>query len=609
MQIMPTTSTDASQQSYFDLFSQSNTTDSFAEELQRQQAARDAVANNESHSVQVALDSSPTVSPLQQAPYNLTSDDGVTYTADEVLFTQQELETLLSDLLKKGAPEETLDELRKLAEQPGGSSLAEIRAAVQNERTYPALSKDESKALETLAGKIDPSGKLYGSILGNLSANDGKGVLEAIVQGMNNLGGRQVSFEKGEMAVLSKAIGLSEKSAAQLLNSFGNGNAVSLNQTQLTAFLAPAFSDFNLEKTNQEQLGKALDATLGEITKKAKERMELEKSASELSARTVEQSKTLIEKTVLENVNNTLEDTRLSQEGRQAAQKLTSENIHHDDKSEKSTLTHSNAMREKLTEKISEQPNDGKLADMAAKKNEAMEKAQHDESFGNAHKDAQDKKNDTWGQLLQKNETPTDSSTAKNVTTPILGIGGLSALQDAQAHAQSQAQANRQSLAQQAQQAAAQVERAMLTAAKDGTKSLELQLHPQELGALTIILTSRNGEVSAMLRSEKSETTEMLNKQVDQIRTQLESQGIKIDKLEVQTGTKDQASNSDMWDSLQQHNKRQEETAQREHFERMRNLANVRNSDTSVNSSTLERNMHNEAHMARNATQSLYIVA
>ncbi len=611
MQIMPTTSSADSEQYFYDLTSSSSSNDSFAEELERQRAARDAVANDESHSVQVALETSSTVSPLQQAPYNLTTNDGVTYTADEVLFTQQELQELLSDLLKKGAPESTLEELRKLAEQPGGSSLAEVKASLQNERTFPALNKDELKALETFAGKIDPSGKLYGNILGNLAANDGKGVLEAIVQGMNSLGDRQVSFDKSEMAVLGKSIGLSDESAAQLLNSFGNGNSVKLNQTQLTAFLAPAFNDFNLQRTNQEQLGKALEATLGEITRKAKERMELEQSASELSARKVEQSKALIEKTVLENVNNTLENTRLSQEGKEAAQKLTSENIHHADKNEKSSLTHSNAIREKLTEKITtgELLNDGTPVEVAALNKEISGKARNDAEFGKNNKENANSKHDAWGQLLQRAETRTDNNNAKNVTTPVLGIGGLNALQNAQANAQSQAQASRQAMSQQAATAAAQVESALLTAAKNGTTSLELQLHPQELGALTIILTSRNGEVSAMLRSEKSETTEMLNKQMEQIRTQLEGQGIKIDKLEAQTGTKEQASNSDMWDSLQQHNKRQEENAQREHFERMRNLATVRNSGINTDNSTLERNMHNEGYMAGNATQSLYIVA
>lgn len=79
-----------------------------------------------------------------------------------------------------------------------------------------------------------------------------------------------------------------------------------------------------------------------------------------------------------------------------------------------------------------------------------------------------------------------------------------------------------------------QVERGLLSALKDGGTRLDLQLHPQELGAITLTLTARNGEVSARIRSEKSETAEMVTRQLDTIRANLEQQGIKVDKIEVQ---------------------------------------------------------------------------
>ncbi len=635
MQIMPTTSSTSLTEQYFaGQYYQGDAADSFAEELSRQQAARDAVANDESHSVAAALDTTPTVSPLQQAPYNLTSDDGgITYTTDEVMFTQQELQDLERDLRANGAPEETLTELQKLAEQPGGSTLAEVKAAVQNERVYPSLSQSESRTLETLTKKIDPSGKLYGNVLGQLAANDGKGALEALVQGLSALNGEKVSINKDEIAVLGKALGLSDASTDKLLKSFGTGQSLKLNQEQLTTFLAPAFNDFSLENINKDKLATALDATLGELTKKAKERMEQEKSASELSSRKVEQSKTVIEKTVLENVTNTLENARSSQMGNE---KISHDSATKEDKSEKSSQTHSDKNTQNAVFKDGEKGNTIQFSD-AQKNTDAVrdkntnstteslnEKLHSDATLthndlkgdladGQAQGDNSDPKNtnDAWSQLLQKAEVRTESASAtqnsKSVNTPILGIGGLntSTAQHAKMVAQNQAHANRQL----SQQAAAQIEKAMLTAAKDGSKSIELQLHPAELGSLTITLTARNGEVSAMIRSEKTETADMLNKQLEQLRQQLESQGIKIDKLEVQSGTQENASTYDKWDGMQQHNQRQEENARREMLERMKNLGTVRNSGTNTENSTLERNVQSEGYTAGNASQSLYIVA
>ncbi len=580
MQILPTTSqsTLSLTESFFiGAGFQDASSDSFAEELFRQQEARNAVANGESHSVEVALQDSATVTPLEQAPYNLTSDNGVTYSAEEVLFTQEELRELERDLRREGAPEETLTELKKLAEQPGGSSLGEVMAALQSPRTYPTLSEEERETLKGLTAKLDPSGDLYSDIRGHLNGKNGKAVLDALVKEMDSLQGQSVLITKDEMGVLAKAMGLSDTSTQQLLGHFGTGSSLKLNKTQLSTFLAPAINDFALEASNKEKLNVAIDATMGPLLQEAKERMAAEKSASELSSRKTEQSKVVIEKTVLENVNSTLEGARASQ---------VDKNLENATESQKDALD-----RQLLGDK-------------------ELAKDMQQEGFGDGKGDAKsDTRNDTWGQLLDKTSLRTDASASlvasKNITTPVVGIGGL-ATNSAQQLAQSQAQAQR---AQMASQAATQVERAMLTAARDGSKSIELQLHPAELGSLTITLTARNGEVSAMIRSEKSETAEILHRQMEQIRAQLEDQGVKVDKIEVRQGSQENSASHDTWSGMKEHNARQEENAQREMLERLRNLGKVRNDSTNPNDSTLERNMHSRSSSAGNATQSLYIVA
>ena len=159
-----------------------------------------------------------------------------------------------------------------------------------------------------------------------------------------------------------------------------------------------------------------------------------------------------------------------------------------------------------------------------------------------------------------------------------------------------------------AAQVARQVESGLLSALKDGGSRLDLQLHPQELGAITLTLTARNGEVSARIRSEKSETAEMVSRQLDSIRANLEQQGIKVDKIEVQIQNQ-QGDDGRQWQNLDQHNSRQEEDARREELARLKNLATLRNSEENSDSGILEQPVHSLGQTARYATQSLHVVA
>jgi flagellar hook-length control protein FliK len=154
---------------------------------------------------------------------------------------------------------------------------------------------------------------------------------------------------------------------------------------------------------------------------------------------------------------------------------------------------------------------------------------------------------------------------------------------------------------------ARQVESGLLSALRDGGSRLDLQLHPQELGAITLTLTARNGEVSARIRSERSETAEMVTRQMDSIRANLEQQGIKVDKIEVQV--QNQRDDGRQWQNLDQHNSWQEQDARREELARLKNLATMRNSKDNSDSAILAQPVQSLGQTARYATQSLHVVA
>ena len=160
------------------------------------------------------------------------------------------------------------------------------------------------------------------------------------------------------------------------------------------------------------------------------------------------------------------------------------------------------------------------------------------------------------------------------------------------------------------QQAAQQVQNGLLSALRNGGTRLDLQLNPVELGSIAITLSSRNGEVTAQIRTEKTETMQAMQQQAEAIRLQLEQQGVKIDKIEVQLqnqGNNQQADSG--WQNMQQHNTWAEQDARREELSRLRNLAMVRNSAGNQENNGLAHSMQDTEQTAIYATRRLNVVA
>jgi len=88
------------------------------------------------------------------------------------------------------------------------------------------------------------------------------------------------------------------------------------------------------------------------------------------------------------------------------------------------------------------------------------------------------------------------------------------------------------------------------------------------------VLTVRNGEVSAVIRPERTETAQLVNDHLHQLRQQLEQQGVKVERLEVQTQLSNNQ-NGSTWQGLDQHNQNREQQERSETIERMRRMAKL----------------------------------
>lgn len=107
-----------------------------------------------------------------------------------------------------------------------------------------------------------------------------------------------------------------------------------------------------------------------------------------------------------------------------------------------------------------------------------------------------------------------------------------------------------------AQRAARQLETGLLRDMGQGTKQLTLTLNPDELGKLSVTLTVRDKEVRATITADNSDTAAMLQEQAAKIKQNLEDQGFKVTKLDVQTGL---AQDNQSWQSPEQHNMAREQ--------------------------------------------------
>ena len=628
MQIMPTSSADSS----LGFFGSTSSSADNSDFLQSMQDAMASVQDGSEVSVSAALDADAEAGrPVVESPYTRTTTDGVTYTLSEVCFTKQELAELRTQLLKEGAPEEALKQFDILANQPNGATLAQVMASLQVAGTTPSLDEDDEHTIIALLGQIDPTGDLAQDVLDKMRNGNGEAALELIAQGFANMdAGSTIEISVDEALALGRGLGLDAGSLMNLAGNFGGFPALKVTAEQFGNLMAPATAQLTQQRANQEKLDAAVEKTLKPIISKARDRMEKEKAASELESRRVQQSRILIDRTVQDKSRGILDETLASDAQADAARQEAdvaavmsrkadaekSAMVGHAGKEDSASRRQGaeaveNASRRQNAAGSAQERQAGQASNAEAARNTAATRDMGNDARNGADdaatRDNKDGKNPEWNELLGKVETR--AAAPAQPTTAASGSFLYTMLQGGQNIPEAVQAQDAGELPQISRQVAGQVEQGMLTAMRDGATRLDLQLHPAELGAITITLVARNGEVSAQIRSEKSETAEMVTRQLDTIRVNLEQQGIKVDKIEVQMENSADQNPSTAWQDMSQHNARQEEDARREELARLRNLATVRNNSRNSEPTVLEQPVHISGQTARYAGQAMHLVA
>ncbi|WP_421903065.1 flagellar hook-length control protein FliK [Maridesulfovibrio sp.] len=133
-----------------------------------------------------------------------------------------------------------------------------------------------------------------------------------------------------------------------------------------------------------------------------------------------------------------------------------------------------------------------------------------------------------------------------------------------------------------------------------GRKQLTLQLNPHDLGTVNVMLQVKNKDVQATIRAENPDTAKVIAEQLEVVKQALEEQGLKVEKLEVQTGISDGQTDSS-WKNAEDHNAAQYQEMMSEMRKRWQTL---RQEGTS-----LAQEMQTVQQKAQISQSGLYIVA
>lgn len=511
---------------------------------------------------------------------------------EEIRFTDSELADVIKDLRKQGVDDETLARVAELMNRPGGTTAKEIHTAVMG--NDPAkLTDADLQRIASFLDRVDPSGQLKTGIMDDLKAGRTFKVTDKLNSIMEGLAkeGASLNMDKGEILSLGKALRLGDDAMKSLEKAFGGKDSLKLGATEARDLLAPLLLEIQKQQKNMEKAVDVLATALKPAVDKARARLKAEADAAGQRSRRTEQSEMLIRDTVTrEGVNKTAETASRTEgtpaEGN-AADKVRDRLAA---KAEDGNQTGSQAGKEGADK-----------ADKAAKaKADKAEDAKFDPL---ADAKSTTKKEDPWDALLRKLEVRTEQPVVRAETPQPLTVASSLGMQNAAQAAQAGQQTAR-ATGHMAAKVLSQVEQGVLSALADGTKRMTLNLNPVELGAVSVILSSRNGEVSAILKPERPETAAMMTQQADVLRHTLEQQGIKVDKVEVQT-PQDQRSN-EQWQGMDQHNASHEQQTRRDALDRMRRLGQMREAEpVTVNFSSSAQAMR---HAAR-PTTSLSVIA
>jgi flagellar hook-length control protein FliK len=475
--------------------------------------------------------------------------------------TSEDLDGVRDDLKEYGMSDEEIAAIEDKVNSDEGmtwgqfaSTVAKrIAAARENE-----LSDEKKASLAGFFGKLGFTQKESDKLIGQLEKGQfGKvlGQIEAKIAAMP--ADQQTMFSKDEVEAFVSSMGLTKEFASRIQELFSTHT---LPKDMKEAFTQIRQELAELDKKDQKlvkAVGKAFAAAMGDTQKASSAARQIDE-AVDLKARVAEDK---ADADVREELAQAFRDRKDAQSD--------------------------NAVRRQTQQSTADKTGikgDAPVQDQNADKDLDPE-AEHERKWGNFF----DKVREDGGQAKDASVSAKADAAASSAKT---ALSQQASADNASAKAWEKVSAPK---------VMKQVDQAILKTLNNGAKQLTLQLTPENLGKLSIVLSVHGKEVSATIRAENSDAHKMISDHLHIIKQSLEAQGLKVDKLDVQAGLADNQSFNN-WFGENEHNlsrEREAMIAMRNHMRSMR----------SQDSGGMAREVHSVGERVITSDQGLHLIA
>ncbi|QJT08845.1 flagellar hook-length control protein FliK [Oceanidesulfovibrio marinus] len=526
-------------------------------------------------------------------------DDSLEDSAAGLLVSQEDFADLRGDLEKYGLDSDDIDALEEQVNSPEGMTWRELMnkvstLAAQHVEGGQSLDVETKRLLTGFLGRIGCNITETKDIIADLDESKLDAAWQKIASKLATLSPTdQITVSRDEVKALARAFNVPGTNDASLSAFFAGGGKLTMNAAglqNLVFMLKQASGTQSSEALeNAAESLKSIHEKLQDAISNAMDRAKREELADNKETKSVSQAKVRIKKAAEENygeaagrvsrpngteaeqsdtdhffkkpVMENSADAGKTADAKDAAAKDAKDG---DLKAAAVNNTKDGADELAETKKAADAATDRFAKNRAENAAVAQDKAAgqgKDNAGGGGSDGSSDRGENGWSAFWNKvSKGEATADTTKN----FYSVADTAA--QAEARATSATQRADQALGRQGslpRQTLRSLEQAFMKNLGQGQRQLTLRLDPPQMGRVQVMLTVRNNEVSAVLRTEKHETGQMLAEQMQHLRHSLEQQGLKVQKLDVQTQLNNDM-NSQGWLGMDQHNSAQEQNARQQ---------------------------------------------
>ena len=462
--------------------------------------------------------------------------DRASESMSSVKMTQADLDKLKEKLEAAGVSKEKIDDLDKKVQSPDGLTWGQMLHAVHQNvlenATKPVnLTEDDKTAISSLLSKLGFDTRQAAELTGDLAAGKGGKVLNAISAKLRAMDPRDsITLDKDEAAALGKALKLPAEAQQKLMEQFASQDSLSLTAGDAKHLFGAIRGEYAGVQAQAAGAMKAIHDAVKPVMAQAQESQGIVQQGLETKAQ-ADQLKTapLVKDAPDQNSAQTQSHTQA--------------------KNGQGTGTGTGS---------GNQPDPGQV------QKDPRQRGSGNQEF-NGTQDGKGTPERAWSEFVSKVRMESDTQLSSDGR--LMAGTGLAGQSATLGQVLAKTTGDPAAAKAQASDFLDQVQSGLLKNMGQGVKQLTLELTPDNLGKLNVVLSVKGKEVQAVIKAESPEAEKLLADNLQQIKQSLENQGLTVSKLEVRTGLSQDSNLGQQWAGADKHNLSQE---RRDALERMR---------------------------------------